>query len=195
MQDEEEVAFTKLQQETNEDEDKKLVGIEISAYNGEFDHEQSTVSDKFQAPSTPQLKQGCRFLDDGQMEVVTVMVDPSLTSKEVAVKEENSVERSRSGNGLSCHSQKRYRMHRRHIVPKDDDRRWQHPRGPTPRVYPHKPIMAYPPYHTNHSFTPNQFYPIWGHPNNHHSSMHMWGHPGFPTWHPQDSWSWNTHPW
>ncbi|KAF9590280.1 hypothetical protein IFM89_032288 [Coptis chinensis] len=51
------------------------------------------------------------------------------------------------------------------------------------------------PYHTNHSFTPNQFYPIWGHPNNHHSSMQMWGHPGFPTWHPQDSWSWNTHPW
>ncbi|KAF9621307.1 hypothetical protein IFM89_019393, partial [Coptis chinensis] len=91
--------------------------------------------------STPQLKQGCRFLDDGQsncslekehgdlegesksvettcnnsvaettcdnsVEVVSVMVDSSLTSKEVAVKEENSVERSRSGNGLSCHSQK-----------------------------------------------------------------------------------------
>ncbi|KAF9625857.1 hypothetical protein IFM89_027634 [Coptis chinensis] len=297
-----------LQQETNEDEDKKLMGIEISAYNSEFDHEQSTVSDKFQAPSTPQLKQGCRFLDDGQsncslekehgdlegesksvettcnnsvaettcdnsVEEVSVMVDPSLTPKEVAVKEENSVERSRSGNSLSCHPQKvekkaeskgdnprieapnpnscgrktnrkikvdwtpelhkrfvqaveqlgvdqaipsrildlmkvegltrhnvashlqKYRMHRRHIVPKDDDRRWQHPRGPTPRVYPHKPIMAYPPYHTNHSFTPNQFYPVWGHPSNHHSSMQMWGHPGFPTWHPQDSWSWNTHPW
>ncbi|KAF9605864.1 hypothetical protein IFM89_019123 [Coptis chinensis] len=203
---------------------KKLMGIEISAYNGEFDHEQSMVSDKFQAPSTLQLKLGCRFLDDRQIaettcdnsvEVVSVMVDPSLTAKEVVVKEENSVERSRSVNGLSCHSRKvekkaeskddnpqidapypnscgkktnrkikRYRMHRRHILAKDDDRRWQHPRGPTPRVYPHKPIMAYPPYHTNHSFTPNQFYPVWGHPSNHHSSMQKWGYLGFPTWHP-----------
>ncbi|KAF9618129.1 hypothetical protein IFM89_000245 [Coptis chinensis] len=40
------------------------------------------------------------------VEVVSVMVDSSLTSKEVAVKEENSFKRSRSGNGLSCHSQK-----------------------------------------------------------------------------------------
>ncbi|PIA32630.1 hypothetical protein AQUCO_04400072v1 [Aquilegia coerulea] len=304
------VSMLQLPRETNDTEDYNLLETENSAQSRECENEQSTVSDKFPAPSTPQLKQGCRFSDDGDCQdhtnflvdkahrgiegesksvdttcnylvaettsdnslaEVTVTVDPSTTASEAMIKEEDSLENSRSGSSLVSHPQRKenktdsisevknprraslhpnpcgkksnrkmkvdwtpdlhkrfvqaveqlgvdqaipsrildlmkvegltrhnvashlqkYRMQRRHIAPKDDDRRWQHPRDSIQRVYPQKPIMAYPPYHPNHGFSTNQFYPVWGHPSNHLQNIQMWGHPGFHTWHPgmhADAW-------
>lgn len=301
-----------IKHEEDEAENENVIETENSAHVTECDNEQSSASDKFPAPSTPQLKQGCRISSEqdcqdntnnsvekvsGELEEESKFVETTCnysvvettsdnSHSEVTVMDDQSSginadktiqhsnEGSKSESNLVPHMEKnvikadsvsqgghqkrsslhpntsgrkssrkikvdwtpelhkrfekavqdlgvdqaipsrilelmkvdgltrhnvashlqKYRMHRRHIVPKDDGRRWQHLREPVQRVYPQKPIMAYPPYHPNHAFPPNQFYPVWGHPSNHPSSIQMWGHPGFPAWHPQDSWSWNSYP-
>ncbi|KAF5198547.1 Two-component response regulator-like aprr2 [Thalictrum thalictroides] len=304
------VNMLQLPRERNDTEDYNLLETENSVQSRECEHEQSTVSDKFPAPSTPQLKQGCRLSNDRDCQVhtnflvekvhrdiegesksvdttcnysvaetttenslaeVIVTVDRSTAASEALIKEETSREDSRSGSSLVSHPQskenktesisevkhprrashhstscgrksnkkmkvdwtadlhkrfvqaveqlgvdqaipsrildlmkvegltrhnvashlQKYRMQRRHIAPKDEDRRWQHPRDSVQRVYPQKSIMAYPPYHPNHGFSTNQYYPVWGHPSNHLQNIQMWGHPGFPSWHPgmhADAW-------
>ncbi|KAF6135364.1 hypothetical protein GIB67_027238 [Kingdonia uniflora] len=87
-------------------------------------------------------------------------------------------------HNVASHLQK-YRMHRKHIEPKEDDRRWQHPRD-LQRIYPQKPVMAYPTYHSNHATSANQFYPVWGHPG-----TYPWSQPGYPAWQPP---VWKTYP-
>ncbi|GMH22609.1 hypothetical protein Nepgr_024452 [Nepenthes gracilis] len=86
-------------------------------------------------------------------------------------------------HNVASHLQK-YRLHRRHILPKEEERRWPHPQDPTQRSYsPLKPVMAFPPYHSNHTFQVRQVYPVWGQPGNQPPSIHMWSPPGY-LWQP-----------
>lgn len=89
----------------------------------------------------------------------------------------------------------KYRMHRRHILPKDQDRRWQPHTDSTARGCIPRPILAYPPYHPNCGAPTNQIYPVWGHPNYRSHGVQMWGHAGYTAWHPPpQSWPWKTYP-
>lgn len=98
-------------------------------------------------------------------------------------------------HNVASHLQK-YRLQRRHILPKESGRKWPQTRHSTPRTnyYPQKPIMAYPPYHSNH----NQVYPAWPPPQNYNYNYNyaappaqMWGPPYYPAWQPSESWMWN----
>ncbi|KAJ6427031.1 hypothetical protein OIU84_022595 [Salix udensis] len=93
-------------------------------------------------------------------------------------------------HNVASHLQK-YRMHRRHILPKEDDRRWPQLRDQVQRsYYPHKPIMAYPPYHSNHALPPAPVYPVWGAAGSHAAGGHMWGPPGYSPWPQTESCHW-----
>ncbi|XWS62095.1 hypothetical protein CRYUN_Cryun07bG0181800 [Craigia yunnanensis] len=95
-------------------------------------------------------------------------------------------------HNVASHLQK-YRIHRRHILPKEDDRRWPQRNQTQRNCYPHKPIMAFPPYHSNHVVSVGPVYPMWGaHP--HPASIQMWGSPGYPPWQPTESWHWKPYP-
>ncbi|KAL9249681.1 Two-component response regulator-like APRR2-like protein [Drosera capensis] len=96
-------------------------------------------------------------------------------------------------HNVASHLQK-YRMHRRHILPKGDERWRHHPRDPTQRNYYHqRPAMAFPPYHPNHTFHMSQCYPMWAYPGAQPSPVPVWGPPvGYP-WHPMESWHWQPH--
>ncbi|XXG43730.1 hypothetical protein AAC387_Pa01g3704 [Persea americana] len=96
-------------------------------------------------------------------------------------------------HNVASHLQK-YRMHRRHIMPKEDERKWQLQRDPMQRGYMHKPLMAFPPYHSNCGLPAGQIYPVWGHPSCPTPGMQMWGHTGYPAWQPPENWLWNTYP-
>ncbi|KAF8412519.1 hypothetical protein HHK36_000487 [Tetracentron sinense] len=298
------VSMLQLQLETGESENSRLVETENVDRAHEPDHEQSVVSDKFSAPSTPQLKQGGRLLDDGDCQdqpncsiekesgeqeeesksvettcnnshlEVTVKVDLSKRPEEAVIKEEDDLTNgSKTGRNRSRHLQnedgvrveagnltkvspppnlggtrssrkkmkldwtpelhkrfvqaveqlgvdqaipsrildlmkvegltrhnvashlQKYRMHRRHILPKEDDRRWQHPlRDSMQKIYPHKPVMAFPPYYANNGLATSQIYPVWGHPGTHPSGVQMWGSPSYPTWPPPENWLGKTYP-
>ncbi|NMR88910.1 hypothetical protein HKB06_24530, partial [Vibrio parahaemolyticus] len=56
-----------LQLQTDIGQDKSRISIDLENVSrfSDIDHEQSAVCDKYPAPSTPQLKQGTRLLDDG----------------------------------------------------------------------------------------------------------------------------------
>ncbi|KAK8998081.1 hypothetical protein V6N11_012613 [Hibiscus sabdariffa] len=86
----------------------------------------------------------------------------------------------------------KYRMHKRHILPKEDYRRWPQ-RDQTQRsFYPHKPIMAFPPYHSNHVVPFGLSYPMWGTP--HPASIQTWASQGYYPWQPTETWNWNPYP-
>ncbi|TYH97415.1 hypothetical protein ES332_A12G241400v1 [Gossypium tomentosum] len=92
-------------------------------------------------------------------------------------------------HNVASHLQK-YRMHRKHILPKEDNRRWPQ-RDQTQRsCYPHKPIIAFPPHYSNHDVPVGPLYPMWGAP----SSIQMWGSQGYPLWQPTESWHWKPYP-
>ncbi|XP_020261323.1 two-component response regulator-like APRR2 isoform X2 [Asparagus officinalis] len=81
---------------------------------------------------------------------------------------------------------KKYRMHKRHILPKDDAR-WKLHRDSIPRGYMQKPVVVIPPFHSSYGLPSSQVYPFWGHPN--------YYTPGFPSWHPpQGNWLWKARP-
>ncbi|MBA0763736.1 hypothetical protein Gotri_013157 [Gossypium trilobum] len=94
-------------------------------------------------------------------------------------------------HNVASHLQK-YRMHKRHILPKEDDRRWPQ-RDQTQRsCHPHKPIMAFPPYHSN-PVPVGPVYPMWGTP--HPASIQTWGSQGYyHPWQPTESWQWKHYP-
>ncbi|KAI7730790.1 hypothetical protein M8C21_012938 [Ambrosia artemisiifolia] len=87
-------------------------------------------------------------------------------------------------HNVSSHLQK-YRLQRRHILPKESARKWPQTRHSTPRNYLlQKPIMAYPPpYHSNHP----QLYPAWPPHHNYAPPPHMY----YPGWQSSGNWMWN----
>ncbi|GLU05453.1 hypothetical protein SLE2022_225540 [Rubroshorea leprosula] len=296
------VSILHLELENGKPKDENLPKTEDASN----DSEQSPCSDKYPAPSTPQLKQGERLLDDGDCQdhtncstekesaeldgesksvetscgnsvvEVTVPVSQTQTIRKTVVKKEDDLADSSKSEGstypsplnktnqkdslvvaekpattsglhnscankankkklkvdwtpelhkkfvqaveqlgidqaipsrilelmkeegltrhnVASHLQK-YRMHRRHILPKEEDGRWPQ-RDHAPRsYYPHNPIMAFPPYHPNHTLPASQLYPMWGAPP-HPASVHVWGSPGYTPWQPsQSSWHWKPYP-
>ncbi|KAJ0681368.1 putative response regulator and transcription factor RR-A-type family [Helianthus annuus] len=97
-------------------------------------------------------------------------------------------------HNVASHLQK-YRLQRRHILPKDGGRKWPQTRHSTPRnYYPQKPIMAYPPYHSNHALPQAQVYPAWPPPHNYAMPPQMWAPPYYPAWQSSENWMWNPYP-
>ncbi|XP_028762623.1 two-component response regulator-like APRR2, partial [Neltuma alba] len=79
-------------------------------------------------------------------------------------------------HNVASHLQK-YRMHKRHILPKEEDRRWPNQRDIMQRsYYVPRPIMAYPQYHSNHTLSPAPMYPMWGQPGSQPAGVQMWAH-------------------
>lgn len=299
------VSMLQLKVETEEPKNENLEKIENASPAHENDHDQSPGSDKYPAPSTPQLKQGARLLDDGDcqdhttcstekesgeqegesksvettcaMTEVTLQVVHPHSSCDTVIKEEDDLadgvkseknissypQNKDSLNNLDGHAEnpikasslhnsygtrvnrkkmkvdwtpelhkkfvhaveqlgvdqaipsrilevmkvegltrhnvashlQKYRMHKRHILPKEDDQRWPQQRDQIQRsYYPHKPIMAYPPYHSNHTFPLGPVYPVWGAAGSHPAGVHMWGSPGYHAWPPTESWHWKPYP-
>ncbi|XP_024985885.1 two-component response regulator-like APRR2 isoform X2 [Cynara cardunculus var. scolymus] len=94
-------------------------------------------------------------------------------------------------HNVASHLQK-YRLQRRHILPKESGRKWPQTRHSTPRsYYPQKPIVAYPPYHSNHALSGSQVYPAWPPPHSYPPPPQMWGSPYYPAWQSSESWMWN----
>ena len=88
--------------------------------------------------------------------------------------------------------EQKYRMQRRHILPKEDVKRAPHPRDLSQRnYYPHKHVMAFPPYHSNPILPAGQVYPAWGQPpGSYLTGAQTWGHAFYPPWQPTESWHW-----
>ncbi|CAN4078145.1 unnamed protein product [Withania somnifera] len=99
-------------------------------------------------------------------------------------------------HNIASHLQK-YRMHRRQILQKEVERRWPHPQ-PRESVqrsyYPHKPIMTFPPYNSNHVAPAGQLYPAWVPPASYPNGLQVWGSPYYPGWQAAKSWHWKPHP-
>ncbi|KAJ6415603.1 hypothetical protein OIU84_004409 [Salix udensis] len=111
-------------------------------------------------------------------------VDQAIPSRVLELMKVESLTR----HNVASHLQK-YRMRRRPILPKEDDRRWPHHRDQVHRsYYPYKPIMAYPPYHSNHDLPTSPVYPMWGAAGSHTAGVHMWGTPSYPPWPPAEIW-------
>ncbi|XP_076922922.1 two-component response regulator-like APRR2 isoform X1 [Bidens hawaiensis] len=97
-------------------------------------------------------------------------------------------------HNVASHLQK-FRLQRRHILPKDGGRKWPQTRHTTPRnCYPQKPIIAYPPYHANHTLPHAQVYPTWPPQHNYTLPPQMWAPPYYPSWQSSENWMWNPYP-
>ncbi|XP_028077553.1 two-component response regulator-like APRR2 isoform X2 [Camellia sinensis] len=120
---------------------------------------------------------------------------PSDSGGDAANLNKASGVRNSCGNKANRKKMKKYRMQRRHILPKEVERRWPHPRDPSQRSYhPHKPVMAFPPYHSNPTLPAAQVYPAWGPPRSYASGVQMWGPAFYPPWQPTESWHWKPYP-
>ncbi|CAN4099758.1 unnamed protein product [Withania somnifera] len=99
-------------------------------------------------------------------------------------------------HNIASHLQK-FRMQRRQISPKEDEKGWPlpQPRDSVQRTYhPHKPVMAFPTYHSNHAPTAGQFYPSWIQPGSYLNGAPTWGLPCYPGRKPPETWHWNPQP-
>ncbi|KAK4789262.1 hypothetical protein SAY86_020581 [Trapa natans] len=93
-------------------------------------------------------------------------------------------------HNVASHLQK-YRMNRRHILPKEGDGKWPQQREMAARSYhPNRPIVAFPSYHSNQIAYP----PMWGLQGNHQPGMQFWSPPSYPLWQPAENWQWKPYP-
>ncbi|GMI63941.1 hypothetical protein HRI_000063400 [Hibiscus trionum] len=94
-------------------------------------------------------------------------------------------------HNVASHLQK-YRMHRRHILPKEDGRKWLQRHKMQSYMYTNKPITAFPPYHSNYVISVGPLYPMWGagaRAPSHPPSIQMWGVQGYYSpWQPTEGW-------
>ncbi|GAB4857787.1 Two-component response regulator-like [Ancistrocladus abbreviatus] len=249
------ISVLQLGQESRDMENQGSEEPEKVAEVHESDHDQSAGSDKFPAPSTPQIKQGGRLLDDGEDQpsflvdkengeideeykfvettysnsMLETDVDLNQRSAGTVSKEEDDCPDGPKPIGcLSSHPQneegadtlgtvdknlnreyntrnphrmkanrkkaKKYRMQRRHILPKEDERRWPRPRDSLHRSYhPYRPLMAFPAFRSDHTFQMGPVYPLWGQPGNQPLGTQMWGAPAYP-WQPMENWLWKPYP-
>ncbi|KAE9613744.1 hypothetical protein Lal_00015938 [Lupinus albus] len=97
-------------------------------------------------------------------------------------------------HNVASHLQK-YRMHKRHILPKEEDRKWLNQRDPMQRSYcRQRPIMSLPPYHSNHTLAQAPVYSMWGQPRCQMHGMQIWSPPDYPLWQPTESLHWKPFP-
>nr|QSD99641.1 MYB family transcription factor [Melilotus albus] len=293
-----------LQLETDNKLHESTISIDLENVSkfSDNEHEHSAASDKYPAPSTPQLKQGARLVDDGDCHEQTncsiekesgehdsgeckfvetscenLNIESSLQPTKPLIKEEDDFANGSKGeNGASLNPQnkkflgssggntspnktsvvndpcenkanrkkmkvdwtaelhkkfvkaveqlgidqaipsrilelmkvdgltrhnvashlQKYRIHKRQIIHTDEDRKWPNRRDPMQRNYcMQRPIMAYPPYHSNHSFPPAPAYPMWGQHGSQTAGVPIWGpSPGYPLWQPTESWHWKPYP-
>jgi len=84
-------------------------------------------------------------------------------------------------------------MHKRQIFPKEEDRKWLNQRERSYCVQ--RPIMAFPPYHSNHTLPLAPVYPMWGQSGSQTAGMQIWSSPGYPMWQPTaENWHWKPFP-
>ncbi|URD86147.1 Two-component response [Musa troglodytarum] len=127
-------------------------------------------------------------------------IDQAIPSKIVELMKVEGLTRHNVASHLQVHTKhsllrRKYRMHRRHVLPKDADRRWQADKDPTQRGYIPRPVLAYPPNHPKCGAPTNQIYPFWVHPNYHSHGVQASGQAGYTRWHPPpQSWPWKTYP-
>ncbi|MED6223917.1 Two-component response regulator-like [Stylosanthes scabra] len=94
-------------------------------------------------------------------------------------------------HNVASHLQK-YRMHKRQILPKEEGRKWLNQRDQMQKSYClQRPIMPFPPNHSNHTLSPPPIYPMWRQPGAQTAAMQVWGP---PMWHPTESWHWKPLP-
>ncbi|KAE9613110.1 putative response regulator and transcription factor RR-A-type family [Lupinus albus] len=80
-------------------------------------------------------------------------------------------------HNVASHLQK-YRMQKRQIVPRGE---WANHRDPIQRSYDaQRPIMSYPPFHSNQTHYPAHVYPMWRQPVIQTAGVQVWGPPGYP---------------
>ncbi|MED6193902.1 Two-component response regulator-like [Stylosanthes scabra] len=98
-------------------------------------------------------------------------------------------------HNVASHLQK-YRMHKRQILPKEEGRKWLNQRDQMQRSYClQRPIMPFPPNHSNHTLSPAPIYPMWRQSGGQTAAMPVWGPPSYPPmWHPTESWHWKPLP-
>ncbi|XP_022945207.1 two-component response regulator-like APRR2 isoform X2 [Cucurbita moschata] len=99
-------------------------------------------------------------------------------------------------HNVASHLQK-YRMHKRHILPKEEDGSWSSSKDPMRKNYyphPQRPVMAYPPpYHSNHVM-PVAPIGSWGHMACPSPGVQMWAPPpSYPPWRPPETWPWKSY--
>ncbi|XP_008784681.2 two-component response regulator-like APRR2 [Phoenix dactylifera] len=165
--------------EASADDSKKLVANSNSYSNGSRSNKK-----KMKVDWTPDLHR--RFVQA----VEQLGVDQAIPSKILELMKVEGLTR----HNVASHLQK-YRKQRRHILPKEDDRRWQPYRDPTLMGFMHKPLVALHPYHPHCGVPFGHSYPAWAHPSYHPPGVQMWGHPGFPPRHqPPENWVWKTYP-
>ncbi|KAK9006241.1 hypothetical protein V6N11_035286 [Hibiscus sabdariffa] len=117
-------------------------------------------------------------------------IDQAIPSRILKLMKVESLTR----HNVASHLQK-YRMQRRHILPKEDGRKWLQRQKKQSNIYTNKPIMAFPPYHSNIVVTVSPLYPMWGAPSHPPSIIQMWGVQGYyPPWLPTESWDWKSYP-
>ncbi|KAK8516277.1 hypothetical protein V6N12_068887 [Hibiscus sabdariffa] len=92
-------------------------------------------------------------------------------------------------HNVASHLQK-YRMQGRHILPKEDGRKWLQRQKMHSNIYTNKPIMAFPPYHSNIVVPVSPLYPMWGAPSHPPSIIQMY----YPPWQPTESWDSKSYP-
>ncbi|KAK7330865.1 hypothetical protein VNO77_25071 [Canavalia gladiata] len=301
-----ESVVSRLQLQTDNEQQEHRVSIDIEKVSRftDNDHDQSPGNDKFPAPSTPQLKQGTRLLDDGDCQEQTncstekesvehdgeskfvettcgnlnaESTPPQRKSEITLVREEedfadaskgesvaspctqnrkvissidkNSTSSNKVGvrsdsfkikanrkkmkvdwtpelhkkfvkaveqlgidqaipsrilelmkvEGLTRHNVashlQKYRMNKRQILPREEDRKWLNQSDPMQRSYClQRPIMAFPPYHSNHPVSMAPVYPMWGQSGTQTAGMQIWGPPSYPLWQPTESWHWKPFP-
>ncbi|CAA6669718.1 unnamed protein product [Spirodela intermedia] len=88
-------------------------------------------------------------------------------------------------HNVASHLQK-YRMRKRHALPKDDARGWQRAANPPPpaRACQYRPLVAFA---GPSGYTGSHVYPVWGHPHAAAAAVQPWptaAAAGFPSWQP-----------
>ncbi|KAK3016779.1 hypothetical protein RJ639_006452, partial [Escallonia herrerae] len=91
-------------------------------------------------------------------------------------------------HNIASHLQK-YRLHRKHALPKENTRKWPQLAGSTQR-----PIMAFPPHVSNNALATSQVYPAWVPPSSYHADVLLWRPPYYPAWQSTQSWHWKPYP-
>ncbi|XP_058190201.1 two-component response regulator-like APRR2 isoform X1 [Rhododendron vialii] len=121
-------------------------------------------------------------------------VDQAVPSRILDLMKVQGLTRHNIASHLQFFLKQKYRMQKRHILPKEDDKRWPHPRGSSQRSYHQKPVMAFPPYYSNHTVPARHVYPAWGNTGSYPSGVQMWGPAFYPPWQATESWHWNPYP-
>ncbi|KAL5064183.1 hypothetical protein RYX36_025920 [Vicia faba] len=98
-------------------------------------------------------------------------------------------------HNVASHLQK-YRMHKRHILPKQEDLKWLYQRDPMQRGYCfQRPLMPCPPsYYSNRTLPLAPLYPMWGQSGSQMAGMPIWGTSSYPFWQRTESWHWQPFP-